>query len=51
MEHSNEKRKQLLVGVITVSDTRDYDTDKGGKAIIEHLKTIEIDVSRDNYLL
>lgn len=51
MEHSNEKRKQLLVGVITVSDTRDYDTDKGGKAIIEHLKKIEIDVSRDNYLI
>ncbi|MDJ1155125.1 MogA/MoaB family molybdenum cofactor biosynthesis protein [Macrococcus caseolyticus] len=51
MEHSNDVRKQLLVGVITVSDTRDYDTDKGGKAIIEHLKTIEIDVSRDNYLI
>lgn len=51
MEHSNEVRKQLNVGVITVSDTRDYDTDKGGKAIIEQLKDIEIDVSRDNYLI
>lgn len=51
MEHSNDVRKQLLVGVITVSDTRDYDTDKGGKAIIENLKTIDIDVSRDNYLI
>lgn len=51
MEHSNEVRKQLNVGVITVSDTRDYDTDKGGKAIIEHLKDIEIDVSREHYLI
>lgn len=51
MEHSNDVRKQLNVGVITVSDTRDYDTDEGGKAIIEHLKTIDIDVSRDNYLI
>lgn len=51
MEHSNDVRKQLLVGVITVSDTRDYDTDKGGKAIIEQLKDIEIDVSREHYLI
>lgn len=51
MEHSNEVRKQLNVGVITVSDTRDYATDKGGKAIIEHLKDIEIDVSREHYLI
>lgn len=51
MEHSNEVRKQLNVGVITVSDTRDYDTDKGGKAIIEQLKDIEIDVSREHYLI
>ncbi|UBH08740.1 MogA/MoaB family molybdenum cofactor biosynthesis protein [Macrococcus armenti] len=51
MEHSNEVRKQLNVGVITVSDTRDYDTDKGGKAIIEHLKDIKIDVSREHYLI
>ena len=51
MEHSNEVRKQLNVGVITVSDTRDYDTDKGGKAIIEHLKDIEINVSREHYLI
>lgn len=51
MEHSNEVRKQLNVGVITVSDTRDYATDKGGKAIIEHLKDIEINVSREHYLI
>ncbi|MDH5042593.1 molybdopterin-binding protein, partial [Enterococcus faecalis] len=51
MEHSNDVRKQLNVGVITVSDTRDYATDKGGKAIVEHLKSIEIDVSREHYLI
>lgn len=41
MEHSNDVRKQLNVGVITVSDTRDYATDKGGKAIVEHLKVLK----------
>lgn len=51
MEHSNDVRKQLNVGVITVSDTRDYATDKGGKAIVEHLKSIAIDVSREHYLI
>lgn len=48
-EHENIERKQLKVGVITVSDTRDYETDKGGKAVIKHLADINISVDKTHY--
>lgn len=51
MEHSNEVRKILNVGVITVSDTRTFETDKGGKAVIEHLNTIDIQVDKEHYMI
>ncbi|WP_414049039.1 MogA/MoaB family molybdenum cofactor biosynthesis protein [Macrococcus animalis] len=48
-EHDNIERKALKVGVITVSDTRDFDTDKGGKAAIQHLEDIGISVDKAHY--
>ena len=51
MEHSNEVRKILNVGVITVSDTRTFETDKGGKAVIEHLNHIDIQVDKEHYMI
>ncbi|WP_414045167.1 MogA/MoaB family molybdenum cofactor biosynthesis protein [Macrococcus equi] len=50
-EHDNIKRKDLKVGVITVSDTRDFDTDKGGKAVITHLQEIDIPVDKEHYMI
>ncbi|MFC7393650.1 MogA/MoaB family molybdenum cofactor biosynthesis protein [Scopulibacillus cellulosilyticus] len=37
-EHKSHKPDQLSCGVITVSDTRDVDTDKSGRLIINQLK-------------
>ncbi|MCG7419049.1 MogA/MoaB family molybdenum cofactor biosynthesis protein [Macrococcus epidermidis] len=48
-EHDNIERKPLKVAVITVSDTRDFDTDKGGKAVIQHLADINISVNKAYY--
>lgn len=48
-EHDNIQRKDLKVSVITVSDTRDFDTDKGGKAVIQHLEDIGISVDKAHY--
>ncbi|MCE4956489.1 MogA/MoaB family molybdenum cofactor biosynthesis protein [Macrococcoides caseolyticum] len=50
-EHDNIKRKDLKVGVITVSDTRDFDTDKGGKAVINHLEEMNIKVDESHYVI
>lgn len=50
-EHDNIARKTLKVGVITVSDTRDYDTDKGGKAVIAHLEESGIQVDKKYYAI
>ena len=37
-EHKKEAPKQVTCKVITVSDTRDKDTDKSGKLVIELLE-------------
>lgn len=50
-EHENIARKPLRVGVITVSDTRDFDTDKGGKAVIKHLEDMGIAVDKAHYAI
>ncbi|MGK0554709.1 MogA/MoaB family molybdenum cofactor biosynthesis protein [Macrococcus capreoli] len=50
-EHENIARKDLIIGVITVSDTRDFDTDKGGKTVIAHLNDMDIKVDKAHYLI
>ena len=43
--------RDITVGVITVSDTRTKETDKGGKLVIEKLSDINAVVEDDNHLI
>ena len=43
--------RNIAVGVITVSDTRTKETDKGGKLVIEKLSDLNAVVEDENYLI
>ena len=50
MMHTNVKLdRNIEVAVLTVSDTRNYETDKGGQLIQTLLKDENINIKRENY--
>lgn len=50
MMHTNVKLdRNIEVAVLTVSDTRNYETDKGGQLIQTLLKDKNINIKRENY--
>lgn len=50
MMHTNVKLdRNIEVAVLTVSDTRNYETDKGGQLIQTLLKDENVNIKRENY--
>lgn len=49
MSHVQDIGRNIKVGVVTVSDTRTKDTDKGGKFVIEYLS--DSDITIDAYTI
>ncbi|MCU5745182.1 MogA/MoaB family molybdenum cofactor biosynthesis protein [Staphylococcus sp. SQ8-PEA] len=50
MSHAHEKLNRTIeCAVLTVSDTRDYETDKGGKHILDLLATSDVRVRKKHY--
>ncbi|WP_419795876.1 molybdenum cofactor biosynthesis protein B [Staphylococcus equorum] len=48
--HTNVKLNQdIKCAVLTVSDTRDYKTDKGGKLVIELLSELNVSIDKSHY--
>ncbi|KKI53111.1 MAG: molybdenum cofactor biosynthesis protein MoaB [Staphylococcus equorum] len=48
--HTNVKLDQdIRCAVLTVSDTRDYKTDKGGKLVIELLSELNVSIDKAHY--
>ncbi|MEB7722716.1 MogA/MoaB family molybdenum cofactor biosynthesis protein [Staphylococcus equorum] len=48
--HTNVKLNQdVKCAVLTVSDTRDYKTDKGGKLVIELLSELNVSIDKSHY--
>lgn len=48
--HTNVKLDQdIRCAVLTVSDTRDYQTDKGGKLVIELLSELNVSIDKAHY--
>lgn len=48
--HTNVKLNQdIKCAVLTVSDTRDYKTDKGGKLVIELLSELNVSMDKAHY--
>lgn len=48
--HTNVKLDQdIRCAVLTVSDTRDYKTDKGGKLVIELLSELNVSIDKSHY--
>ncbi|WP_432724771.1 MogA/MoaB family molybdenum cofactor biosynthesis protein [Staphylococcus equorum] len=48
--HTNVKLNQdIRCAVLTVSDTRDYKTDKGGKLVIELLSELNVSIDKAHY--
>ncbi|MDK9859562.1 molybdenum cofactor biosynthesis protein MoaB [Staphylococcus equorum] len=48
--HTNVKLNQdIKCAVLTVSDTRDYKTDKGGKLVIELLSELNVSIYKSHY--
>ncbi|MDG0843599.1 molybdenum cofactor biosynthesis protein MoaB [Staphylococcus equorum] len=48
--HTNVKLDQdIRCAVLTVSDTRDYKTDKGGKLVIELLSELNVSIDKTHY--
>lgn len=48
--HTNVKLNQdIKCAVLTVSDTRDYKTDKGGKLVIELLSELNVSIDKAHY--
>lgn len=41
--------RDIKVGVITISDTRTKDTDKGGRKVIQHLETLNAVIGEGDY--
>lgn len=44
MSHVNKLGRRILVGVLTVSDTRTVHTDKGGALVREYLRDADVDI-------
>lgn len=50
MMHTNVKLdRNIEVAVLTVSDTRNYETDKGGQLIQTLLKDENVNIKKENY--
>lgn len=48
--HTNVKLNQdIKCAVLTVSDSRDYKTDKGGKLVIELLSELNVSIDKSHY--
>src|SRR5699024_7621093 len=48
--HTNVKLdRDIKCAVLTVSDTRDYETDKGGRLVIELLSSLNVTISKAHY--
>lgn len=48
--HTNVKlNRAIKCGILTVSDTRNFDTDKGGKLVQTLLSEIEVTIPTDSY--
>ena len=48
--HTNVKLdRNIRCAVLTVSDTRDYETDKGGKLVKELLSTLNVTITESHY--
>ena len=48
--HTNVKLdKNINCAILTVSDTRNYDTDKGGKLAISLLSELNVHISDNHY--
>lgn len=49
-QHEHVKlERNINVAVLTISDTRDEETDKGGQLVQSLLKEINVTVEKDNY--
>lgn len=50
MAHQHEQLERTIeCAVLTISDTRDFETDKGGKQVLEALGTSDVRVVKKNY--
>ena len=49
-EHQNVKLNRTAA-VLTVSDTRDFDTDKGGQCVRQLLQADDVEVSDAHYTI
>ncbi|SCS72303.1 MogA/MoaB family molybdenum cofactor biosynthesis protein [Staphylococcus caeli] len=50
--HTNVKlEREIQCAVLTVSDTRNYETDKGGKLVIELLSDLNVSISSEHYCI
>ncbi|KIH71690.1 MogA/MoaB family molybdenum cofactor biosynthesis protein [Salinicoccus roseus] len=43
--------RDIKVGVITISDTRTKDNDKGGRKVIQHLETLNAVIGEGDYMI
>ena len=49
-EHENkEVKKTIQCAVLTISDTRNKETDKGGQLVQKYLKELNIEVTEEHY--
>ena len=49
-EHDNkEVKKTIQCAVLTISDTRNKETDKGGQLVQKYLKELNIEVKEEHY--
>ncbi len=52
MAHTNVKlEREIQCAVLTVSDTRNYETDKGGKLAIELLTDLNVSIKPEHYCI
>ncbi|WP_020007010.1 MogA/MoaB family molybdenum cofactor biosynthesis protein [Salinicoccus albus] len=51
MGHGNQSHRDIAAGVITISDTRSKETDKGGRLVIDYLEEMDITVDAAHYQL
>lgn len=49
MSHVNRMDRDINAGVITISDTRSKETDKGGRLVIDYLSEMNIEINADDY--
>ena len=51
-EHQNVKlNRTVKAAVLTVSDTRNFDTDKGGQCVLQLLQVDNVEVSDAHYTI